>query len=314
MDKSVARELEPINPGRQFISKWGAILALVASTLIMGSAYVGAKLALQGSGPYVTAFYRFLIATLVCWPVLFITGGIQPVHRRHIGYLVGYGLFQTTFYFALQYLGLRYTTASNTALIVNTRPLFMALLALVFLKERFKLVQWIAFLISFIGVFIILYNPGVAIMPNHLFGDFLIVLNALSGALGVLLGKKLLYDYKPFTILVYQITIGTIGLLPLALVETKGHLLTARVDWGVVLFLAIFLTAIAQSLFNYGLSKLPVSNTAVYFFFIPVINVILAYYMFAEPITLSLVIGGILIIGGAYFVNKKTLAPVSKVS
>ena len=306
MEKSVARAIEPEHTGHQFMSKWGAHLALIASTLIMGSAYVGAKLALQGAGPFVVAFFRFLIASLVCWPILYLVGGIQPVSRRHIAYLVGYGLFQTTFYFALQYLGLRYTTASNTALIVNTRPLFMALLALFFFKERFNLMQWIAFFVSFSGVLIILYNPGVAIVPNHLFGDFLIVLNALSGAVGVLLGKKLLNDFKPFTVLVYQITIGTIGLLPLALMETNGNLFAARVNWGVVLFLAIFLTAIAQSLFNFGLSKLPVSNTAVYFFFIPVINVILAYYMFAEPITLSLVIGGILIIGGAYFVNKKT--------
>jgi drug/metabolite transporter (DMT)-like permease len=294
------------------MSKWAGHLSLIASTLIMGSAYVAAKLALDDSGPFVTAFFRFLIASLVCWPVLYLVGGVQPVRRHHIGYLLGYGLFQTTLYFALQYLGLRYTTASNTALIVNTRPLFMALLALFFFKERFNLVQWIAFLLSFSGVLIILYNPGVAIMPNHTFGDFLIVLDALCGALGVLLGKKLLYDFKPFTILVYQITIGTIGLLPLALIETNGHLFTARVNWGIVLFLAIFLTAIAQSLFNFGLSKLPVSNTAVYFFFIPVINVILAYYMFSEPITVSLVIGGILIIGGTYFVNKKTAVTIPK--
>ncbi len=294
------------------MNKWAGHLALIASSLIMGSAYVGAKLALEDSGPFVTAFFRFLIASLVCWPVLYLVGGVQPVRRRDIGYLLGYGLFQTTFYFALQYLGLRYTTASNTALIVNTRPLFMALLAFFFFKERFNRVQWIAFLVSFSGVLVILYNPGVALMPNHMFGDFLIVLNALSGALGVLLGKKLLYDFNPFTILVYQITIGTIGLLPLALMETRGYLFSARVDWGVVLFLAIFLTVIAQSLFNFGLSKLPVSNTAVYFFFIPVINVILAYYMFSEPITLSLVIGGILIIGGAYFVNKKTAVSIPK--
>lgn len=308
----MARAIEPKHHGRQFMSKWAGHLSLIASTLIMGSAYVAAKLALDDSGPFVTAFFRFLIASLVCWPVLYLVGGVQPVRRHHIGYLLGYGLFQTTLYFALQYLGLRYTTASNTALIVNTRPLFMALLALFFFKERFNLVQWIAFLLSFSGVLIILYNPGVAIMPNHTFGDFLIVLDALCGALGVLLGKKLLYDFKPFTILVYQITIGTIGLLPLALIETNGHLFTARVNWGIVLFLAIFLTAIAQSLFNFGLSKLPVSNTAVYFFFIPVINVILAYYMFSEPITVSLVIGGILIIGGTYFVNKKTAVTIPK--
>src|SRR5450756_2435587 len=103
-------------PARFWQGKWAAHLSLLSSALLMGTAYVGAKLALQGVGPFTTAF-----------------------------------------------------------------------------------------------------------LPDHLFGDFLIVLNALSGALGVLFGKRLLKEYKPFTVLVYQITIGMIGLLPLALFESGGQ-------------------------------------------------------------------------------------------
>jgi drug/metabolite transporter (DMT)-like permease len=294
-------------------SKWAAHLSLLCFALVSGSAYVGAKLALKGVGPFTTAFLRFLIACIVCWPILILTHGVQKIRKKEILWLIGYGLFQTTFYFALQYYGLNFTTADNTALIVNTRPLFVALFAVIFYRERFTFYQWMAFILAFCGVLIVLYNPGTAYMPNHMFGDFLIVLNALSGAIGIMFGKKLLKIYKPFTLLVYQITIGMIGLLPLALYESHGVFEFSQVAWGPIIFLAVFSTCIAQTFFNWGLSKLPVSNTGVYFFIIPVINIILAHFMFGEPTTWLLLLGGALILVGAYFVNFKVQSKDSPV-
>lgn len=292
-------------PARFLQGKWAAHLSMLSFALLSGSAYVGAKLALQGVGPFSTAFLRFLIACIITWPVLMLTHGVQPIRKEHIGYLIAHGLFQTTFYFSLQYVGLQYTTANDTALIVNTRPIFLALLAVIIYRERFSFLQWMALLLSFCGVLIVLYNPGTAFMSNHLFGDFLIVLNALSGAVGVLFGKRLLKEYKPFTILVYQITIGMLGLLPLALFESGGQFSPAQVAWGPIIFLAVFTTVFAQTLFNWGLARLPVSSSGVYFFIIPIVNIILAHFIFGEPVTWQLILGGILIIVGAYLVNDK---------
>jgi drug/metabolite transporter (DMT)-like permease len=288
---------------RLFQGEWAAHLSLLGFALLSGSAYVGAKLALRGIGPFSTAFLRFLVACLITWPVLKFTSGIQPIRKEHFGYLIAHGLFQTTFYFGLQYFGLQFTTANNTALIVNTRPIFLAILAVLVYRERFSLLQWLALFLSFCGVVIILYDPAAALLPNHFFGDFLIVLNALSGALGVLFGKRLLKEYQPFTILVYQITIGMLGLLPLALLESGGRISFSQAAWGPIIYLAIFSTAIAQTFFNWGLSKLPVSRSGVYFFIVPVVNVILASLIFREPVTWYLLLGGFLIVLGAYMVN-----------
>ncbi len=285
--------------------KWAAHLSMLSFAMLSGSAYVGAKLALQGVGPFTTAFLRFLIACIITWPVLMLTHGVQPIRKEHMGYLIAHGLFQTTLYFSLQYFGLQFTTANDTALIVNTRPIFLVLLAVLIYRERFSILQWMALLISFSGVLIILYNPGSAFLPNHLFGDFLILLNALSGALGVMFGKKLLNEYKPFTVLVYQISIGMLGLLPLAVLESGRNFSFAQVAWGPIIFLAVFSTAFAQTFFNWGLSRLPVSTSGVYFFVVPVVNIILAHFIFGEAVTWQLIFGGIFIILGAYLVNNK---------
>lgn len=278
-------------------------LALMTSMVLMGTAYVGAKFALQTTGPYTTAFFRFLITSLITWPIIVLLKAYQPIQKADIGYLIGHAAFQTTFYFALQYMGLQYTTASNTALIVNTRPIILALIAVIFLKERFSTLQWAAMFFSFLGVLVILQDPLVNTMPNHIFGDSLILLNAVSGAMGIVFAKRLLARYEPFTILVYQCTIGMIGLFPLAMFETGGHLLSGPIAWGPIVFLAIFCTVLAQGLLNVGLVRLPVSTTGAYFFVIPVLNVVFAATLLNEPLTWSLAIGGMMIVTGTYLIT-----------
>lgn len=68
-------------PARFSQGKWAAHLSLLSFALLSGSAYVGAKLALQGVGPFSTAFLRFLIACIITWPVLMLTHGVQPIRK-----------------------------------------------------------------------------------------------------------------------------------------------------------------------------------------------------------------------------------------
>lgn len=95
------------------------VIAILLSASLWGTTYVVAKFSLRELVPMTATFARFLVALLVTWPLLVLVRGRQPFLRRYVPYLIGLGLFQTTFYFALQYTGLRYTTVSNTSLIVK---------------------------------------------------------------------------------------------------------------------------------------------------------------------------------------------------
>ena len=280
-------------------------LILIASMVLMGTAYVSAKFALRVTEPFTTAFFRFLIASLVMWPILFGLKLKQTIRKEHAGLLIRHALFHTTFYFALQYTGMQFTSTTNTALITNTRPIILALLAVIFLRERFSIIQWGALLLAFAGVVLILRDPYANFVPTHLRGDFLILLTAVSGALGIMFLKQLLEHYHPFTILVYQATIGMFGLLPLALYERGGYLFAGEIAWIPIIYMAVFLTFGSQVLLNVGLSKLPVSVSGVYLFLVPAASVVYAYFLLDEPVTWRLVIGGLLILTGTYVINNK---------
>ena len=279
-------------------------VALLAAMTLWGTAYVAAKFALRDLGPMTAAFTRFGLATLITLPILFFVHGWQPIRREYVLALIGSALFQTTFYFALQYSGLRYTSAANTALIVNTRPLVIVLLAQVFLRERLTRKKWLGLLVAFLGVVILIGGPSANLPPEHVWGDFLIVLNALSAGLGILCAKKVLACYNPFTALVYQIALGTLGLLPLALIETNGQIpMGSPTSWSAIMFMAVFCTAIPQVLLNVGLTKMDASQAAPFYFLVPVLNAIIAYYFLSEPITWALAMGGVLILLGNYWAS-----------
>lgn len=288
--------------------QWGSV-AMLAAMVLWGTTYVAAKFALREMGPMMAAFVRFFIACVATWPVLLFSRRQQPIVRKSLPSLIGSALFQTTIYFALQYTGMRYTTAANTSLIVNTRPLIIAVLSLLALPERLLRAQWSGLMLAFVGVVVLVGGPSAELPPDHLLGDFLIVLNAMSGALGFVFAKRVLGYYNPFTALVYQITIGALGLLPLALIESGGRMPDVSLaTWGVLVYLAIPCTAVPQSLQNVALSRLPVSKAAPFLYTIPILNVVFAHYLLGEPITWALVVGGALILAGTYLTNQHSVA------
>jgi len=217
------------------------------------------------------------------------------------------GFFQTSLYFALQYAGLKLTSAGNTAIIVNIRPIFVAILAVFLLNERLTGRTLIAIVMGFTGVLIIASQgsfENLSLSTDHFLGDMLIVLNALSGAIGLILTKKVLGTFNPFSALVFTITFGTIGLIPFAALEIQqtGGIpsTTTWLPWFLLVYQAIFCSVVAHFLWNNVLSRLEASRSAVFLYVTPVVGVILAYFLLDESVTIYLAIGALLVLAGTY--------------
>ena len=215
------------------------------------------------------------------------------------------GIFQTTLYFAFQYTGLGYTSASNTAVIANSRPIFVALLSAVLLAEPLRRSRVLGIITAFIGV-LLLTTDGkldtLSFSSTHAFGNFLIVLNAISGAIGLVYNKKTLSRLPVLPVIVYSTTIGAVGLLPLAALELReiGIPHVSLTAWGGVIYLAIFCSTIPYLFWYSALARLEAAQTAVFLFFVPVISVILSVVLLGERLTVYFVFGALLVLVGAY--------------
>lgn len=287
------------------ISRRVALLFALTTATVWGTAYVAAKYALRDLPPFTAATARFVIAVAIMALILLASGRAEPIKRRDFPLLVAAGLFQTTFYYALQYTGIGYTTAANTALIVNTRPIWVALLSTFLLKESLGLSRIAGILVAFLGVALLTLggsDGSFTLDAESALGDFLIVLNALSGALGIITLKKVLGRYSPISTMTYTTAVGAAGLVPLAAYEfwRDGWSPGSAVAWGSVAYMAIFCTVIPYMLWYNALARLRASETAVFLYLTPIISVILSAFLLDEKITGWLVIGGALILAGAY--------------
>ena len=114
----------------------GRVIVWAAGAAVLwGTSYIAAKFVVQSVPPFTAAGFRFLVVAIVALGLAAVTGQWQKVERGDWPYLALAGLFQTTFYFALQYAGIGMTTAVNTSVIVNSRSIFVVILSYLVLHE-----------------------------------------------------------------------------------------------------------------------------------------------------------------------------------
>ncbi len=290
-----------------------AVLFAFITAALWGTAYVAAKYALSTLPPFTAAAARFALAVAMLWPPLLALQRVEKVERRDLPLLIAASLFQATLYFALQYVGLQYTSAANTALIVNTRPIFVAILSALWLREAMGKRRAMGILMAFVGVVVVVLSGAggeLGFSRQRFIGDALILFNALSGALAIILLKRLMHRYSPLTTAVFTATIGTIGLLPLAAWEILrgGWPAGSAASWAAVVYMAVANTAIPYLLWYSALSVLQTSETAVFLYLTPVISVMLSAWLLGERIGIWFVLGAAMVLCGAY----RTLLPAQR--
>lgn len=286
------------------VALWASLAAV-----LWGTSYVGAKYVVAWIPPLTAATVRFWMVTVLCWPLMWFTKQQQKVERGDWAGLILVGLFQTSFYFALQYAGIGLTTASNTSVIVNIRPVFVAILSVIVLRESLSSHRIVGIIMAFAGVLVLSTGGSLAslsLKSQHILGDFLILLNAISGAIGLIINKRLLDKLRPFPAMVYTQTFGAIGLIPFAIVEmlVRGSMPSVPLlPWIVLLYQAVFSTILAHVLWNRALARTEASRAAVFIYLAPVTTGVLSWLLLREAIGLPFILGSLLVLGGAYLTN-----------
>ncbi len=287
-------------------SPYGITVQAVLAAALWGTSYIAAKAVVQWIPPFTAAAFRFLVVAILLSVVMAVTRRGQPVERGDWLWLALSGLLQTSIYFALQYAGIGMTTASNTSVIVNSRPVFVAILSAILLQEALTRRRIEGILLAFVGVLILSSKgslAGLSLSANQFKGDFLILLNAVSGGLGIVVNKKVLAKYRPFPALVYSQAFGAAGLVPLAVFELarQGSFPTAPpAPWLLLIYQAVFCTMIAHLLWNRALAHMEASRAAVFIYLAPLVTAILSHYLLGEAIGIYFFVGTLLVLSGAF--------------
>ncbi|MCJ7571167.1 MAG: DMT family transporter [Candidatus Thermoplasmatota archaeon] len=241
----------------------------------------------------------------------------SKIHKKDIPSIFLLGFFGVMVYhFGLNY-GEQYITAGAASLIIATSPVYIVILAAVFLKEKITFFKFLGIILALFGVIIIsiLGKQGEKIQIQTAFAAIAVLIAAIVSAFYTIAGKKLLSRYNGLSLTAYAILFGSIILVPLSIFNTSliNEVSNMQpVTWFAVIFLGVFSTVIGYGIWYMALEIKTASEISVYLYAIPVLSTIASYLLFKDTITIFFILGGIFVIIGIVLVNMKQKNSINK--
>ena len=280
---------------------------LTVSMTAAGIVYPVTDSALHHTSPIMIATLRALVGGAALTAMLPLMGSRLPRTRRLWLWALGIGFCNTTLTQVGISVGTDRAGAAVAAVLANSAPFFVAVIARFALGERITRLRAAGLVIGFGGVLLVVFaDPGNIAHGSRLaIGLGLALLGALGWALGGL-GMRVLTEREPDLdiagITAAQFLAGGIPLIPLVLVAGGST------DWGQPVLLAqlTYLILGGQVLvyvgFNAALSRWPSTRVYAWTFLVPVVAVLVEAVRGSLP-GLGAMVGIVLVILGVAIVN-----------
>ncbi|PTI76738.1 EamA family transporter [Staphylococcus succinus] len=277
-------------------NKGKVYFAFTITIILWASAFPVIKLALSDFSAVHLSSLRLSIASLTLLILAFIKKIPIPDFKDiPIILLLGFCGF-TLYHIALSF-GEYYVSAGISSLIVSTTPIFSALLATYFLKEKFSKLAWIGSVIAFIGVACMALGNDSKVIAMCV-GVVLVLIASIGESIYFVFQSSYLkkYGFIPFTI--YTILAGSLfsfiflpgAIHDLQYADTNALLL--------VLYLGIFPTVIPYFALAYTIYKVGVADATMSLYLTPACALVLSFIMVGELPSMVAMIGGIVTLIG----------------
>ena len=286
-----------------------AFLAALGATTIYGINHTIAKGVMPTYvKPFGFIFLRLFGASLLFWGISFF-GPKEKLERRDWGRLLVCAFFGMGINMLSFFKGLDLSTPINSAVLITITPILVVILSALFIKEKITLQRGIGVFMGLIGALaLILFGAEIRQDATNIpLGNMLFIVNATSYGLYLILVKKLLEKYHPFTLMKWMFGIGFIITLPITYTEFKeiqwSHLPVEAL--GAIAFVIIGTTFLTY-LFNvFALTQLKASTVGVFMYLQPLIGIIFAIVAGKDHLTLVKFLAIVLVLIGVYLVSKK---------
>lgn len=281
------------------------ILILLA-VVFWGTSFVATKTVLIEIKPVTVIILRLILASILLTIIALSTKRSFSVNLKSHGWILILALI-ATFHLWIQVTGLQYTTASNTGWIIGTAPIFMAILGLIFYKEKVIFLQLAGILIAMFGLLLLIGKGkilNVDLIENK--GDLLVLGSAFTWGVYSMVNKKISLTYSPLMTILYLFLMMAIIIIPFNLnSETFNSVINlSYIGWTSILFLGLFCSGIAYVIWAQALRDMESAKVGAFLYFEPFVTVIAAWALLSESITLIMILSGLLITFGVFIVNK----------
>lgn len=280
-------------------------LAVGLTLLTWASAYVAIRHAVRAFPPASLALIRFAVASATLAALTVPTGkvSLRGMPRRDVAGFLLLGFVAIAIYHPALNAGERTVSAGAASLLINTGPIWTALIAMVFLHERLGMRGWIGTALAFAGAVIVSIGAAGGIRFDGDVGFILIA--SLCQAVYFVMQKSYLRRYGALQSTCAVIWLGTIFLVPFAPELVRAFRAASPAEIFSAVYLGVAPGAVGYLTWTYVLSRMPASRAASLLYLVPPLAYLIGWAVLGERPDAAALLGGIPIIVGLALVNRE---------
>jgi drug/metabolite transporter (DMT)-like permease len=222
--------------------------------------------------------------------------------RRTLWSLAGLGVIGNTLYQAAFMTGLSLTTATNSAMIVASLPVLVALFGTILGIERATPATWVGVLLGTAGVALVVSARGVHFHSSSLAGDLLVLGALFCWAFYTVMVRRVGAGVDALQITAITTTAGAPGLLLLGapgLLRMDWAGVSAK-TWGAVAYAALLALVLSYVLYNRAVQAIGSGRTAIYNCVTPLVAMVVAWFTLGEVPSKVQYVGVVLVLTGVW--------------
>lgn len=288
-------------------------ISILLTTIFMGSSFPTGKylIAVENTPPLLIGGVRFIIAGVIMLALTIINRNCFSIipksgesKLRGLALVATIGLLQTAGTMGFLNLALAYGVSSSmSSIILFTNPLWLALLAHFFLKDKLTFKKVSALLLGIAGVSTCIGLDSTAFN----FGSLFALLGSFCWSINTIITKKVPFDNGPWVFTGWQLLLGGVSLYLFSLPLHESYDFLNLGLWGWIWFVWLIIPASVGSfgLWFFSLGQKGATVASSFLFLVPVFSTIFSIIGLHEKFSLNLLIGGVMVVSALVLVNWK---------
>lgn len=288
-------------------TRFKAYSLLLLNAALWGFAAPVIKYSLEFTTPALFLFYRYIIATLIFFPIFLLHRARTSPHapKTNFKWLITLALLGTPLTLLPLFYGLHATTSIEASILESSSPIFIVLGSIIILKETLKPKEWAGLVIAICGTLLLALEP---LVSGHSFsslsvkGNLLVITSDIIWAAFLIFSKKIHLDPIKLTFTSFVISIPFF--LVMIMAEKSGFSLPSAAVPGVI-FMAVGGSIIAFWAYQEGQKLIHASEAAIFTYLKPAFSIPLSIIWLKEPFSPITMIATAIIVSGVYLSEKR---------
>lgn len=280
-------------------------LALIWISFFWGTTWIASKEGVKHMPPMQLVALRQLFGGL-CYLLYFLYKKYPWPNKRQWRNIFVLSVLNFMLSNGLSTWGVKYISSGLGAIIGSIFPLWIVIISL-FRGQKTSWKAVAGLVIAFGGICVIFYDYlNDFLEPAFRFGILLSVIATFTWALSSIYIKENKTNFNPYFSLGLQMLISSFVISSVIICNDSAIALTAipAISWWSIAYLVIFGSVLTFIAFIYALEHLPTEISSLYAYINPMVALFFGYILFNEPLTVPIVLGGIITIIGLYVVNR----------